>query len=124
VRYPRADDVELPNAIRRRYVAVGEGEIKRYLHLLGGNFARRMSAPERAAFLHALHEAAREINDEDLEVLLESEWGARLTAAWLIATDRREHFRHRLAELLLARATASLSLASAPTKTPLPWLRT
>lgn len=101
MRFPRADDVELTAAIRR-YVVVGNGEIKRYLYLLGGNFTRTMSAGERAAFLQALHAAAREISDKELEILLESEWRSRLTASWLIAIDRRERFRDRLAELLLA----------------------
>lgn len=101
MRFPQADDVELLTAIRR-YVAVGDGKIKRYLHLLGGNFTRTMPEPERTAFLHALYKAACEISDKDLEVLLESEWRSRLTAAWLIATDKRDQFRGRLTELLLA----------------------
>lgn len=101
MRFPRADDVELTTAIRR-YVAAGDGEIKRYLHLLGGSFTRSMAEGEQAAFLQALHAAAHEISDKELDVLLESEWRSRLTASWLIAIDRCERFRGRLAELLLA----------------------
>ncbi|HEV3172483.1 MAG TPA: DUF6000 family protein [Actinocrinis sp.] len=101
MRFPRADDVELTTAIRR-YVVAGDGKIKRYLHLLGGNFTRTMSEGERAAFLQALHTPAREISDKELEALLESEWRSRLTASWLIAIGRRERFRGWLAELLLA----------------------
>lgn len=102
MRFPRADDVELTTA-RRRYVTSGDGEIKRYLHLLSGDFTGGlMNEPERTAFLNALHHDARSIDDADLEVLLQSEWRSRLTAAWLIAVDRREPFRERLADLLLA----------------------
>jgi Family of unknown function (DUF6000) len=100
MRFPRADDVELITTIHR-YVTAGEGDVKRYIQLLGGNFMR-MGEPERAVFLHDLLNAAHEITDKELGVLLESEWRSRLTAAWLIGVDRREHFRDQLAELLLA----------------------
>lgn len=53
-------------------------------------------------FLQALSAAAHTITDEELEILLESEWRSRLTAAWLIGFDRREHFRDVLDDLLLA----------------------
>lgn len=100
MRFPRADDVELITAIRR-YVTAGDGEIKRYLGLLGGNFVR-MGEADRTMFLHDLVDAAHEITEKELRVLLESEWRSRLTAAWLIGVDRREHFRDQLAELLIA----------------------
>lgn len=89
----------LPGAVDR-YVTPGQ----RYLKLLHGNFARK-EENERGSFLRALAEAAREVTDDELEVLLASEWRARLTAAWLIGTDRRAHFRDLLADLLLASQT-------------------
>ena len=43
----------------------------------------------------------RETTDEELEILLESEWRSGLTASWLIGFDRR-HFRDTLGDLSLA----------------------
>ncbi|MUT92176.1 hypothetical protein GOL98_22120 [Streptomyces sp. Z38] len=37
-----------------------------------------------------------------MEALLGYEWRSRLTAAWLIGVDRRERFRERIGDLLLA----------------------
>ncbi len=54
------------------------------------------------AFETALANDAREISDEDLSTLLDLEWRSRITAAWLIALDRRIQFRDALGELLLA----------------------
>lgn len=45
---------------------------------------------------------AAAINDEELEALLGYEWRSRLTAGWLIGVDRRERFRARIGDLLLA----------------------
>ncbi|WP_371098392.1 DUF6000 family protein [Streptomyces sanglieri] len=65
------------------------------------NFTREDES-KRTPFLQSLSAAAHEITDEELEILLESEWRSRLTAAWLIGFDRREHFRDVLGDLLLA----------------------
>ncbi|MFI6014794.1 DUF6000 family protein [Streptomyces sp. NPDC051243] len=100
MRYPNASDPELMDAVRR-YVIPGEGEIKRYLKLLHGNFVT-LEAAERADFLRSLAEDAEQITDHELGVLLDSEWRSRITAAWLIGLSRREKFRGRLGELLLA----------------------
>jgi hypothetical protein len=61
-----------------------------------------MAATERDRFLHALAHDARQITNRDPVTLLESEWRSRITAAWLIAANRRESFRDCLGELLLA----------------------
>ncbi|AWE54745.1 hypothetical protein DC008_22500 [Streptomyces nigra] len=37
-----------------------------------------------------------------MEALLGYEWRSRLTAAWLIGVDRRDRFRERIGDLLLA----------------------
>ncbi|MCX5097206.1 DUF6000 family protein [Streptomyces sp. NBC_00365] len=100
MRFPRASDPELLDAIDR-YVKSATQEVGRYLHLLHANFARDEES-ERTPFLRSLSAAAQEITDEELEILLESEWRSRLTAAWLIGFDRREHFRDILGDLLLA----------------------
>ncbi|WKX74011.1 DUF6000 family protein [Streptomyces sp. XD-27] len=96
MRLPRLSDPELTDAVDR-YVKPG----RRYLKLLHGNFTRQ-DEPECRSFLRALSAAARQISDEELETLLESEWRARLTAAWLIGLDRRYWFRDILSDLLLA----------------------
>ncbi|WP_435849351.1 DUF6000 family protein [Streptomyces rubiginosohelvolus] len=69
--------------------------------------------PERRAFLgprwwqttrftrHLIADAAA-INDEELEALLGYEWCSHLTAGWLIGVDRRDRFRVRIGDLLLA----------------------
>ncbi|GGO82298.1 DUF6000 family protein [Nonomuraea cavernae] len=99
MRFPIPPDFELI-AVVRRYVSSGRGEVRRYLKLLGGGF---MMLPDRdlARFARSLAKDARRITDSDLEMLLDSEWRARLTAAWLIGLDRRTHFRERLGAMLL-----------------------
>jgi hypothetical protein len=94
------DDPELLAAINR-FVVAGDGDVRRYLQLLHGNF---LGAPtdERQAFVEALAEAAAMATDRELNTLLDSEWRSRLTAAWLIACDRRTRFRPRLRDLFLA----------------------
>ncbi|MGW1409015.1 DUF6000 family protein [Streptomyces sp. NPDC002403] len=99
MRLPRASAPELLHVIDR-YVKPATQGVGRYLHLLHGNFARD-DVSERTPFLRSLSTAAREITDEELEILLESEWRSRLTAAWLIGFDHREHFRDVLGDLLL-----------------------
>ena len=100
MRFPCASDPELLDAIDR-YVKPATQGVGRYLHLLHGNFARD-DENERTPFLQSTRAAAREITDEELEILLESEWRSRLTASWLIGFDRRDHFRDILGDLLLA----------------------
>ncbi|MFJ1936560.1 DUF6000 family protein [Kitasatospora sp. NPDC088160] len=100
MRFPRASGPKLLDVIDR-YVTPATQGVGRYLHLLHGNFARDDES-ERTPFLQSLSAAAREITDEELGILLESEWRSRLTAAWLIGFDRREHFRGVLGDLLLA----------------------
>lgn len=87
-------------ALAKRYVSPGMGGIRRYLKLLHGNF---LSLPDPAFlwFARSLAKDAREIADDDLSVLLDSEWRARMTAAWLIGMDRRIRFREQLGALLL-----------------------
>ncbi|MFJ6438763.1 DUF6000 family protein [Streptomyces sp. NPDC091416] len=100
MRFPRASDPELLDVIDR-YVKPATQGVGRYLHLLHGNFARDDESA-RTPFLQSMRAAAREITDEELEILLESEWRSRLTASWLIGFDHRDHFRDILGDLLLA----------------------
>ncbi|MFD4690889.1 DUF6000 family protein [Streptomyces sp. NPDC058463] len=100
MRFPRSSDPELLDVINR-YVNPTINGTGRYLRLLHGNFLHDDES-ERAPFLQSLHAAARAITDEELEILLESEWRSRLTAAWLIGVSRREHFRDVLGDMLLA----------------------
>jgi Family of unknown function (DUF6000) len=100
MRYPTDDDAELAAAIRR-YVTSGTGNIRRYLSLLHGNFLT-MDQAEREPFLQQLARSARQVSDRELATLLDSEWRSRLTASWLIGLSRREQFRGRIGELLLA----------------------
>lgn len=100
MRRPTPDDVELTAAIRRYVVPKADG-VARYEWLLGGSFAE-MDEPERTVFLQQLAEAARQASDRELSTLLDSEWRSRLTASWLIGLDRREQFRVRIGQLLLA----------------------
>ncbi|MGW1179350.1 DUF6000 family protein [Kitasatospora sp. NPDC002543] len=95
-----SDGPELLDVVDR-YVKPATHGISRYLHLLHGNFARDAES-ERAPFLRSLSAAAREITDEELEILLRREWRSRLTASWLIGFDHRVHFRDVLGDLLLA----------------------
>ncbi len=100
MRLPTPDDAELMAAVRR-YVTPGMGGLRRYMKLLGGNFLL-LDEGKRRRFLKHLAKDARQVSDRELATLLESEWRARLTAAWLIGLDRREQFRDELGELLLA----------------------
>lgn len=78
--------------------------MRRYLRLLGVNPLSERS--DRAMFEAGLARDARDINDEDLRRLLEFEWRARLSAAWLIALDPQAHLREALGELLPASEVA------------------
>jgi hypothetical protein len=94
------DDAELM-AVIRRYVQPRTGTVARYLKLLNGNFMA-MDEAGRTLFLQQLTESARQVSDHELAVLLDSDWRCRLTGSWLIALDRRQQFRQRIGELLLA----------------------
>ncbi|MET8540182.1 DUF6000 family protein [Kitasatospora sp. NPDC004799] len=100
MRLPRSSDPELLDVIER-YVKPTTNDTARYLHLLHANFTRADEG-ERTLLLQSLRSAAEAVTDEELEVLLESEWRSRLTAAWLIGVNRRQYFRDVLGELLLA----------------------
>lgn len=62
----------------------------------------RTDTAGRVSFLQQLGESAREASDYELGMLLDSGWRPRLTASWLIGLDRRQQFRRRIGELLLA----------------------
>ena len=57
---------------------------------------------DRHRFLTPLARSAREVSDHEFTTLLDGEWRSRLTAASPIGLDRREQFRGRIGELLLA----------------------
>ncbi|MFI6321722.1 DUF6000 family protein [Nonomuraea sp. NPDC050556] len=87
--------------------------------------ARRPRAPDeprRSILMRSLAHDAHEITDHDLSILLTGEWRARLTAAWLIALDRRTQFRDQLGQMLskavVEKAAAGYSVALARFGTP------
>ncbi|WP_051797131.1 DUF6000 family protein [Catenuloplanes japonicus] len=89
-------------SLREIVLGGGLGPKARYMTLLHGNLLR-LDPPERARFGAALGDEARTVPDDDLVALLRTgDWRESLTAAWLIALDRRVQFRDRLAGLLLA----------------------
>jgi Family of unknown function (DUF6000) len=100
LRLPALDEPELMTAIRR-YVTPRTGSAGRYMRLLNGNFLA-LGRGRRKRFLRKLGRSARQVSDRELAILLESGWRERLTASWLIGLDRREQFRDRIGELLLA----------------------
>ncbi|MFJ3087450.1 DUF6000 family protein [Streptomyces sp. NPDC086838] len=84
-----------------RYAARKDSGHARYLVLKSGRFLRpEWSHGER--FARQLIDDAATITDAELEALLGYEWRSRLTAAWLIGVDRRDRFRERVGDLLLA----------------------
>jgi hypothetical protein len=96
-----ADSTSVRSRIRRSVrVADPATDGARYLRLLHANFLQEHD-PSRDTFASALAEDARQISDADLGTLLEFEWRARLTAAWLIGLDQRTQFRQTLGDLLL-----------------------
>lgn len=84
-----------------RYAARKDSGHARYLVLKNGRFLRP-EWPHGERFAHHLIDDAATITDAELEALLGYEWRSRLTAAWLIGVDRRERFRERIGDLLLA----------------------
>lgn len=97
----RSGDSELLDVVNRYVDAPVGTKTRRYMKLLGGNFVGLPPA-ERTTFLQDLVDAATEITDHELGVLLESDWRSRITAAWLIGVSRRSQFRQLIRELLLA----------------------
>ncbi|MFB6693404.1 DUF6000 family protein [Streptomyces virginiae] len=83
------------------YVTRMYGGLPRYLVLNGGRFLSPRWWHTTRFTRHLITDAAA-INDEELEALLGYEWRSRLTAAWLIGVDRRDRFRTRIGDLLLA----------------------
>ncbi|MFJ6931861.1 DUF6000 family protein [Streptomyces nigra] len=86
-----------------RYAARKDSGRARYLVLKSGRFLRP-EWPHGESFAHHLIDDAATITDAELEALLGYEWRSRLTAAWLIGVDRRDRFRERISDLLLASA--------------------
>ncbi|MFJ5561004.1 DUF6000 family protein [Streptomyces sp. NPDC093250] len=84
-----------------RYAPRKDSGHARYLVLKSGRFLRP-EWPHGERFAHHLIGDAATITDAELEALLGYEWRSRLTAAWLIGVDRRERFRERISDLLLA----------------------
>lgn len=60
------------------------------------------SSAERGEFVRSVARDAAQITPAELEILLDSGWRERRTAAWLIAIAHRTEFRDRLGSLLLA----------------------
>ncbi|MEV7509518.1 DUF6000 family protein [Streptomyces sp. NPDC091201] len=83
------------------YVTRMYGGLPRYLVLNSGRFLGPRWWHTTRFTRHLITDAAT-IHDEELEALLGYEWRSRLTAAWLIGVDRREQFRTRIGDLLLA----------------------
>ena len=100
MRFPALYNPEVDATIRR-YVTPRAGRLGRYMRLLNGNFLA-LGAGKRRRFLRKLGRSARQVSDRELAILLDAGWRERLTAAWLIGLDRREQFRDRIGELLLA----------------------
>jgi hypothetical protein len=80
----------------RPYVS---GARARYLSLLSG--LQPPGVPDRTGFATALARDARRISDAELARLLDFDWRARLTAAYLIGLDQRSQFRDRIGSALL-----------------------
>jgi hypothetical protein len=88
------EDAEL-GAVVERYVLPG----RRYLKLLGFQI---LDENVPAGLLPDLIAAAGSITEVEIELLLDYEWRARLTASVLAGLGRRSEFRDRIGELLLA----------------------
>ncbi|MDQ0376274.1 DUF6000 family protein [Amycolatopsis thermophila] len=90
------EDPELGRVVNRYVTPGGRYKKLSYRKLM------RMAPEERLRFGRAFAEDARLVTDDELRNLLDYEWRARRTAAWLIGLDRRTRFREQLGELLLA----------------------
>ncbi|MER7568929.1 DUF6000 family protein [Streptomyces sp. NPDC097941] len=89
------------DTLRRYVMATPSPKAGRYLDLLHGNFVR-LPAEERTQFLQILDLDSRNVTDAELKFMLQPNWRSRITAAWMIGLDRREQFRERIGDLLLA----------------------
>ncbi|MGX1810506.1 DUF6000 family protein [Nocardia sp. NPDC055321] len=85
-------------ALVRRWVVSDVHRPGRYMRLR--NIQPLLDKPEQARFETGLALDAWQITDGELHTLLELDWRAQLTAAWLIGLDRRTRFRHTLERLL------------------------
>ncbi|GAA1028191.1 hypothetical protein GCM10009557_12360 [Virgisporangium ochraceum] len=92
---PIQSDPELTAAVDR-YVRPG----RRYMALHGARFLR-FSDDERNKFVRSLRAAAAEITLRELIVLLEGDYRARLTAAFLAGIGRRARLRDLIGANLL-----------------------
>lgn len=90
------DDPELAAAVDR-YVLPGH----RYMALHGAHFLRS-NEDDRNKFVQSLSTAAGQITLRELTVLLEGEYRARLTAAFLAGVGRRTRLRDLIGANLLA----------------------
>ncbi|WP_405387215.1 DUF6000 family protein [Streptomyces sp. NBC_01102] len=100
---PFPEPMPAPGAdtLRRYVMAAPSPKTGRYLDLLHGNFVR-LPAEERTQFLQNLGLDSRSVTDAELTFMLQPNWRSRITAAWMIGLDRREQFRERIGDLLLA----------------------
>ncbi|MFG2284553.1 DUF6000 family protein [Streptomyces sp. NPDC048595] len=89
------EDPEILAAVRR-YVFPD----RRYMKLHGWNI-QHMNDQHRDDFGNSLAKAASQATDTELILLLNSDWRARLVAAWLIAMGEREEYRDLMKKLLL-----------------------
>ncbi|MEU2063007.1 DUF6000 family protein [Streptomyces sp. NPDC013455] len=84
-----------------RYVKRKDSDHPRYRELRSGRVLRP-GWPHAKRFARHLIDDAATISDAELEALLGYEWRSRFTAAWLIGVGRRDTFRERIGDLLLA----------------------
>ncbi|MBT2452751.1 hypothetical protein J7F03_38100 [Streptomyces sp. ISL-43] len=98
--FQRPEEIGYGHVIER-YVTRKNSDHPRYLEL-NSRRVLRPGWPHAERFARHLSDDAATITDAELEALLGYEWRSRLTAAWLIGVDRREAFRGRISDLLLA----------------------
>jgi hypothetical protein len=85
-----------PAAIVHRYV----GSDRSYMMLLHGTILT-MDPAGRAKIWATLAPRARQVTDDDLDVLFDDDWRSQLTAAWLAGLTVRTQYRERIAALLI-----------------------
>ncbi|MFD4128827.1 DUF6000 family protein [Streptomyces globisporus] len=84
-----------------RYVTRKDSGGPRYRDLKSRHVLRP-GRPHAELLARQLIDDAAAITDAELAALLGFEWRSRLTAAWLIGVGRRDAFRERIGDLLLA----------------------
>ncbi|MFI7094972.1 DUF6000 family protein [Streptomyces lydicus] len=89
------DDAEVLAAVRRYVVPE-----RRYMKLHGWNI-RHMEDRRRDEFGKSLAKAAAQASGRELIPLFNSDWRARLVAAWLVSMGGREEYRGLIKKLLL-----------------------